>query len=116
MIPVRWNIQCFNRCALITALLLAFCAALSLNATAEVVEIEGAGYRVDKSMTENLQAHVGKRITVTLDSGTTVGGRVKAVGKTLLHLEELDGKEYFDALVRIEEILAFETRFREYKR
>ena len=53
---------------------------------------------------------------MTAVSGKTLTGVVKEVGNHLIHLEKLSGKEYFDALIRIENISAIETRFRMLQR
>lgn len=102
------------------AVLLLSAAAITLPAQAsaapELVAVEGVGYNVNASLADNLRALAGKRVTVTLDSGTTMSGTVGAVGQHLLHLERLERKEYFDAAIRIDAIRAIETRFREIKR
>lgn len=85
-------------------------------AKTELVAVEGVGYNVEASLADNLTALVGKKVYVTLDSGKTLTGFVKAVGNHLLHLEKLAGKDYFDALIRIEDIGAIDTRFRDIKR
>lgn len=81
-----------------------------------IVPVEGAYFTVNASMSQNLKNFVGKRISVTLDSGAVISGVIKEVGDHLLHLEKLDRKEYFDALIRIEDISAFESRFRTIQR
>jgi len=81
-----------------------------------IVEVEGVGYNVNASMADNLKALIGKKVSITLDSGKTLTGTVKAVGGQLLHLEKLEGKEFFDALVRLEDISAVYTRFRGERR
>jgi len=81
-----------------------------------VVPIEGMSYHVDSSLADNLKSLIGKKVYVTLDSGKTFAGFVKEVGIHLIHLEKLDGKEYFDALIRIESIDAIDVRFRDYQR
>ena len=85
-------------------------------AKSKVVAIEGMSYNVNSSLAKNLKSLVGKKVFVTLDSGKTFTGLVKEVGKHLVHLEKLAGKEYFDALIRIENICAIDTRFRDFKR
>jgi hypothetical protein len=45
-----------------------------------------------------------------------MAGVVKEVGDHLVHLEKLDGKEYFDALIRVESINAMDARFRDVQR
>jgi len=85
-------------------------------AKTKLVPIEGMSYKVGASLEDNLKALVGKKVSVTLDSGNTLTGLVKEVGDHLVHLEKLDGKEYYDALIRIERIDALEGRFRELQR
>ena len=81
----------------------------------EAVQLEGIGYNVNASLQDNLKSLMGKQVSCSLDSGHTVAGKVKDVGEHLVHLESLEGKEFFDALVRIETIRAVDTRFRVYK-
>jgi len=85
-------------------------------AKTEIVAIEGISYSVNSSLSDNLKSLIGKKVYVTLDSGKTFTGFVKEVGDHLMHLEKLEGKDYFDALLRIEDISAIETRFREIQR
>ena len=87
-----------------------------LEAGANIVEIQGIAYNVNASMADNLKAFVGKVVYVTLDSGATFTGNIKAVGAHLVHVEKLQGKEFFDALVAIDRICAIDTRFRDYQR
>ena len=87
-----------------------------VKAKAKVVAIEGVSYNVNSSLVDNLRALVGRKIYVTLDSGKTLVGFLKEVGDHLIHLEKLDGREFFDALIRIEDISAIEIRFRKLQR
>jgi small nuclear ribonucleoprotein (snRNP)-like protein len=82
----------------------------------QVVAIEGMSYNVNSSLAENLKSLTGKKVSVSIVSGKTISGTVKEVGNHLLHLENLEGKEYFDALIRIENISAIEAMFRNYQR
>ncbi|UCG80764.1 MAG: hypothetical protein JSV60_00325 [Desulfobacterales bacterium] len=84
-------------------------------AGAKVVAIEGMTYNVGFSLGDNLKSLVGKKGYVTLDSGKTLSGLVKEVGNHLIHLEKLDGKDFFDALIRIEDIGAIEAKFRDFQ-
>ncbi len=85
-------------------------------ADAKATPIEGVSYFVNASIKDNLKSFVGKKISVTLKSGNTFTGKVKDVGNNLIHLEKLgDGKDFYDALIRIEEIIAIDTQFRAYK-
>ena len=85
-------------------------------AAPKVVAIEGMSYNVNSSLADNLKALTGKKVSVTVISGKTFSGVVKDVGVHLIHLEKLEGKEYFDALIRIENISAIEAMFRNYQR
>jgi hypothetical protein len=85
-------------------------------AKAEVVALEGMSYNVNASLQDNLKSLVGKYIHVTLDSGKTYSGSVKEVGNHFMHLEKLQGKDFFDALIRIESISAVEAKFRDFQR
>ena len=105
-----------------TSILLAlFCAAVltafsGADAKAEVVSIEGASYNVNSSMAANLKTLTGKKVYITLTSGNAFSGSVKEVGAHLIHLEKLEGKDFCDALIRIDAISAIDTRFRDYQR
>jgi hypothetical protein len=85
-------------------------------AGAKVAAIEGMAYNVGASLQDNLKSLVGKKVYVTLDSGKTFGGVVKEVGNNFVHLEKLDGKDFFDALIRIEDISAVDAKFRDFQR
>ncbi len=82
----------------------------------QTVPLDGVAYDVGKSLADNLRGLQGKRITVRLQGGSQVSGRVKAVGDALLHLEALDQKEFFDGLIPVSAIVGVETRFRQYAR
>ena len=67
-------------------------------------------------MADNLRLFRGLTVSLTLSSGKTFSGLIKDVGEKQVHLEKLVGKEYFDALVRIDSIEAIDARFRTIKR
>lgn len=80
-----------------------------------VVPVEGAKFDTSFPLADNLKIYKGKNVFVHLKSGKTLQGYVKAVGNNLVHLEKLKGKDFYDALIRIEEINAIEAKFREMK-
>jgi ferredoxin-fold anticodon binding domain-containing protein len=82
----------------------------------EESKIEEISYNVNSSFADNLKSLIGKQVYVALDSGKTFAGFIKEVGNDLIHLEKLDGKDYFDALIKIENISAIDTRFRGFQR
>lgn len=90
--------------------------AMPVRSLAGLAELPDMAYKTNSTMSENLKSLVGKKVNVTLASGNTFSGTVKVVGKGFLHLEKLEGKEYFDALIRLEEISAIDARFRDYQR
>ncbi len=86
--------------------------AFAVGVQAQPKEIEGIGYNVNATLADNLKSLIGKKVYVTLGSGKVLAGNIKAVGGQLVHLEKIEGKEYFDALIRLESISAIDTRFR----
>lgn len=80
-----------------------------------VVPIEGSNFDISLSLIDNLKIYMGKNVFIHLKSGETLQGNVKAVGNNLVHLEKLNGKDFYDALINIEEINAIEAKFRELK-
>lgn len=60
-----------------------------------------------------LKAYDGKRVTVKLNSGDELTGTIGAVNDDLIHLRELSGKEFFDAVVDTDDISAIIIRTKE---
>lgn len=81
-----------------------------------VTLVEGAKYDTSSSLKDNLKIYVGKDVVVHLRSGKSFQGYIKAVGDHLIHVEKLaGGRDFYDALIRIEDITAIESKFREMK-
>lgn len=83
---------------------------------AKVAPVVGAAYNVGSALMDNLKQLTGQRASLILSSGKVFTGTIKEVGQHLVHLEKLQGKEYFDALIRIEDVSAVEIRFRKPQR
>lgn len=81
----------------------------------KATDLEGVKFDTGSSLADNIKFFVGKDIFVHLRSGKTVQGYVKSVGNGLLHLEKLAGKDFYDALIKIEDISAIEEKFRDMK-
>jgi hypothetical protein len=64
-------------------------------------------------MRENLQKKVGAKVTLQLSGGQELSGKVVEVGETAVHLSELTGKEFYDAVVRLDQISALVVRVRD---
>ena len=108
----------FGSAGLLMAILFTLILVPSLEAAAKtkIIAIEGVRYNVNFSLQDNLKSFIGKKVNVTLNSGKTFGGFIKEVGDHFIQLEKLDGKSYFDALIRIEDISAIDTKFRDVQR
>jgi small nuclear ribonucleoprotein (snRNP)-like protein len=77
--------------------------------------VPGAKFEVSFSMKENLKAYIGKDVLIHLRSGKTFQGYVKAVGDQVVHLEKIAGRDFYDALIRIDDISAIEAKFRDMR-
>jgi hypothetical protein len=62
------------------------------------------------SLARVLALQKGKTVTVQLRSGQELTGQVKNVTEDLAQLTELSGKEFFDAVIDIDEIAAVVVR------
>lgn len=60
-----------------------------------------------------LEGHQGKRVSVRLQGNDELTGKVRLVTKDVLHLGELSGREYFDAVIDLHKISAVIVRVRE---
>jgi len=65
------------------------------------------------TMVDNLISMKGRVVTISLISGQTITGIVKDVQNNLLHLEKLNHKEFYDALIRVDHIILIEVRVRQ---
>ncbi len=86
-----------------------------VEAVAQVVTQEGVKFEVSQSMRDNLKMFIGKNLYISLKSGKTYQGILKSVGDHLIHLEKVSERNFFDALIRIDDISAIEAQFRGYK-
>ncbi len=59
-----------------------------------------------------LERQVGKRVGVVLTTGQELSGVVSSVGDKVVHISELSGREFFDAVVSLEHIRAVVVRVR----
>ena len=65
------------------------------------------------TMSNVLKRLEGKPVRIRLaGSGEEVIGRLQKVGKELVHLSDLSGREFFDAVVRIDQISAVSAQVR----
>ena len=78
-------------------------------------QVAAAPLAVNKSDTVSgiLAAQKGNRVTIRLQSGEELSGKVVTVGDHVLQLGELAGKEFFDAVIPMDGITAVIIRVRE---
>jgi len=69
-------------------------------------EESGFQFGKDYAMKTNLLQFKGKTIEVQLKSGGQLAGKLSEVGTQSILLKELRGKEYYDALIVIDDIAA----------
>jgi hypothetical protein len=60
-----------------------------------------------------LSENINKRVIVRLETGENLEGFVSRVGDSLVHLSKITGRDFFDAVVRIDRINAVVFRVRE---
>jgi hypothetical protein len=60
----------------------------------------------------NLEKFLGERVTINLIGGGELQGVVSRVGATTLYVTELTGKEFFDAVVRLDHVSAVTVKMR----
>jgi hypothetical protein len=85
-------------------------AAAQAGAQAPAAAKEPVKLDVGDGLQANLARRVGEKVEVILISGKSLTGTVKAVGTAGVHLSALEGKEFYDALVRIEQVSAVVVR------
>lgn len=89
--------------------------AVSTELSAQTVVIKGVGFNTAGSLKDNLDPLVGKDIFVSIRSGKVYQGFVKSVGNNFVHLEKIAGKDFYDVLIRMDDISAIEAKFRDFK-
>jgi hypothetical protein len=63
-------------------------------------ELKSATATVRDVLVENM----GKRVIVRMDTGENLEGTVSKVGDGLVHISKVSGKDFYDAVVRIDKI------------
>jgi hypothetical protein len=105
-------------CSAILALTLCCGASIFFQAEAQpkkATALEGVKFDTAASLADNLKIFAGKDVIIHLRSGKTLQGYVRSVGNGLLHMEKLAARDFYDALVRMEDISAIEAKFRDLK-
>jgi hypothetical protein len=79
---------------------------MSLPAQDATLEVKADAIKV------NLERQVGKRVRLRLVSGQDLEGAVVAVGNAAVHVSRLAGMDFFDGVVRLDQIAAVVVRLR----
>jgi hypothetical protein len=66
----------------------------------QTYELKSAAATVKDVLAEN----INKRVIVRMDTGENLEGTVSKVGDSLVHLSKIAGKDFYDAVVRIDKI------------
>ena len=80
-----------------------------------IAPLNGVKFDTASSIKDNLKALVGKDVVIHLRSGKSFQGYVKGIGDHMIHIEKLSGRDFYDVLIRVEDISGIETQFREMK-
>ena len=59
-----------------------------------------------------LQENIGKRVIIRMEAGENLEGTVTKVGELVVHVAKLSGKDFYDAVVRIDRISAVSFKVR----
>jgi hypothetical protein len=98
------------RAIIITALLCAGFSFISISEIfAEEVKFE---LNAQFGVKEILMSQTGKRVSVRTDSGEALEGTITKVGDQLLHISKLSGRDFYDAVVRIDKIISVVMKVR----
>jgi hypothetical protein len=89
----------------IRAIVLGSALALALPAVAAELEVKAAD-----SVESVLAAQKGKRVTLKTRSGQEITGTVKFISGRLVQLNQVAGKEFFDAVVPLDAVEAVLVR------
>jgi hypothetical protein len=65
-------------------------------------ELKSAAVTIKDVLAEN----VGKRVIVRMDTGDNLEGTVSRVGDSVVHISKISGKDFYDAVVRMDRISA----------
>ena len=90
----------------VIALLVVICVMVFMIATTAFSEENVFKFSGDKSLQTNLMQFKGKTIEIQLKTGGQLTGKLSEIGTQTILLKELRGKEYYDALIVIDDITA----------
>jgi len=83
---------------------------VALLSLSTVLGQSGVNLQPDDSMHSVLQRYVGQNVELRMSSGEKLGGKLEKVSDKLVHLSQLTGAEYFEAIVSSDDIAAVVVR------
>jgi hypothetical protein len=87
---------------------LAVLVAAPLRAQDAKLSVEGSA-----PVRDTLKSRVGAKVVLRLVSGEEIGGTLRQVGDSAVQLSELSGREFYDAVVRLDHVSAVIVRVRD---
>ena len=91
---------------------LVFFMVLSIASQGVMFAQEKPGFNPSISMKDNLSSNIGKRVSLMVSAGESLEGTIEKVGDHFVLISKLSGKDYFDAIVRIDTVKAIVFRAR----
>ena len=87
---------------------------LLLTGAAAAQDKKTATLQVEKtdSVRTVLARHADKKVTLVLVQGTELTGTVRSVGEGVVHLSEVGGREFYDAVVDLQKVAAVLVKVR----
>jgi hypothetical protein len=90
------------------------CMTLSVLCSTRVAADEPAlGVAGNQPIRDNLKQRIGGRVLLRLVSGEEIGGTVVQVGEHAVHVSGLTGRDFYDAVIRLDQVSAVIIRVRE---
>ncbi len=87
-------------------------AVVTLSGSAAIAQEARFELRDGDTVKAVLERQVGKRVSLVVPSSPEITGVVTRVGDRVVHLSELAGREFFDAVVSLDRISAVVIRVR----
>ncbi len=98
-----------KNCVLVAVVLLSLFAVAPFGAWADEAVFK---LKPNETMRDVISEYSGKVLAIRLESGEEIEGTVSMVGNGLVQISKLTGKEFYDAVVSIDKIVAVRMRTR----
>ena len=93
------------------AILVAF--ALTVLCSPALSGAERVAVEANDSIASFLGKHTGQVVELRLKSGDKFAGKIAMVGATVVHLSQLTGQDFFDAVIDVKDVSAVIVRARQ---